>query len=218
MGEMSLVLDKPRSATVEVKSRTCRVAEIRKGALVTLLGTRPHLARELDDIVNNRHSVNVEKGQVAAREALRQSMETHALREKAREEEMALEIQRVSKSLEYPRLMKVLERAQATRQRDAVRNMTAANKWDYAKSAAEKKHNDMLTNNQLRLNTAISSKVCLRGKAMGCWCVWWKRGGRVRGSKRGGKREVEGRESARARERARARACVRSCVPLHTDL
>jgi len=47
MGEMSLVLGKPRSATCVVKSATCDVAEITKGALQKLLGTRPYLQREL---------------------------------------------------------------------------------------------------------------------------------------------------------------------------
>mmetsp|Transcript_11974 Transcript_11974/g.27646 ORF Transcript_11974/g.27646 Transcript_11974/m.27646 type:complete len:589 (-) Transcript_11974:214-1980(-) len=58
MGEMSLVLGKPRSATCLVKSDTCSVAEITKGALTALLQSRPYLARELEEIVHRRDTSN----------------------------------------------------------------------------------------------------------------------------------------------------------------
>ena len=47
MGEMSLVLGKPRSATCVVGSATCILAEITKGALQMLLKTRPFLQASL---------------------------------------------------------------------------------------------------------------------------------------------------------------------------
>jgi hypothetical protein len=134
------------------------VAEIRKGALVKLLETRPLLAKELEDTVTKRSSINVEKGQTAVQEAFKRSEETRAQREQAREEALNADILRVSKSLEYPRLMRVLERARTARQRDAVRSMTAEHKWDYAFAAAEKKKTSMLEN-QLRLGHANVSKV-----------------------------------------------------------
>ena len=62
MGEMSLVLDKPRSATCIVKSGTCDVAEITKGALEKLMEARPYLQRELQEIVHRRDTANVLTG------------------------------------------------------------------------------------------------------------------------------------------------------------
>jgi len=62
MGEMSLVLSKPRSATCVVKSATCDVAEITKGALENLMGARPYLQRELQEIVHRRDTANVLTG------------------------------------------------------------------------------------------------------------------------------------------------------------
>eukprot|EP00292_Cryptomonas_paramecium_P007556 CAMPEP_0113687018 /NCGR_PEP_ID=MMETSP0038_2-20120614/15659_1 /TAXON_ID=2898 /ORGANISM="Cryptomonas paramecium" /LENGTH=533 /DNA_ID=CAMNT_0000607499 /DNA_START=105 /DNA_END=1703 /DNA_ORIENTATION=- /assembly_acc=CAM_ASM_000170 len=58
MGEMSLVLGKPRSATCIVKSETASVAEIAKSAMIRLLDARPSLARELEEMVYRRDTAN----------------------------------------------------------------------------------------------------------------------------------------------------------------
>jgi hypothetical protein len=58
MGEMSLVLGKPRNATCVVKSDSASVAEVSRAALDGLLAARPSLARELQDIVNRRDAAN----------------------------------------------------------------------------------------------------------------------------------------------------------------
>ncbi len=59
MGEMSLVLGKPRSATCVVASDTAAVAEIARSAIIRLLNSRPCLARELEDLVHRRDAANV---------------------------------------------------------------------------------------------------------------------------------------------------------------
>ncbi|EKX51459.1 hypothetical protein GUITHDRAFT_102726 [Guillardia theta CCMP2712] len=64
----SLVLGKPRSATCLVKSDTCSVAEITKGALTALLQSRPYLARELEEIVHRRDTSNYLLGEKRTKE------------------------------------------------------------------------------------------------------------------------------------------------------
>lgn len=134
------------------------MAEVRKGALVKLLETRPHLSKELEDIVNERNSANVAKGNTAAREAFKKNEECRVQREEAREAQTQEEILQVSRSLEFPRLMRVLDRARAARARDAVRSMSAEHKWDYAFAAAEKKKTCMMER-QLKLGHPVTSKV-----------------------------------------------------------
>ena len=62
MGEMSLVLSKPRNATCIVKGGKCDVAEITLGALEKLMTVRPYLQRELQDIALRRDVSNVVTG------------------------------------------------------------------------------------------------------------------------------------------------------------
>ena len=58
MGEMSLVLGRPRSATCVVASDAAAVAEVARSAVFRLLDARPRLARELEELVHRRDAAN----------------------------------------------------------------------------------------------------------------------------------------------------------------
>ena len=60
LGEMSLLLGKPRSATVFVQSQSCTLAEISDGTLEALWESRPDLQLKLAKIAQKRHKANLD--------------------------------------------------------------------------------------------------------------------------------------------------------------